>query len=282
MADRLLLGDKMLPALASSASYRSLWKVPLDARAGRYDIDLRVEDPKSNQVIQDIPRICSFVIHRQVVQIISAEVGKSYFTSGDAIPCNLKFENHGDQSLRGLRLEFSERYWPWIAQQTQKVGTDITTLRSEFNILPHQRTSFNASACAVAKSVDQPPSSNMRRWFGTTSARMCWPLPSLRWSSSILREWSRPGLTRRNTSTPAWTRSTPRATGIFTLSPLDAGAIQFDTHHTQFPSGGEADGEVLPDQPHGRRVAPSHGAGSTAGSGRKGGGESGGGGTEWT
>ena len=92
--------------------------MPLDARTGRYEIDLRVQDPDSQQVIQDIPRICSFVVHRQVIQIVSAEVAEPYYTSGDAIGCSVKIENLSGRPLQGLRLEFSERYWPWIVQQT--------------------------------------------------------------------------------------------------------------------------------------------------------------------
>ena len=240
LADRLLLGGKMLPALPPSASYRSLWKVPLNARAGRYDIDLHVQDPQSHQVIQDIPRICSFVIHRQVVQIVSAEVGKSHFTPGDVMPCTLKFENYSDQSLRGLRLEFSERYWPWIVQQTQKVGTDITTLESEFNLLPHQRTSFSASACTVARNVDQPTIKQYTAvvWDHERKnvlAIALTPLvfvnpPGVVTPRPYPLQYVYPSLDSVNTASYR----------NFHPAPFASSAIQFDTRHTQFPSGVEA------------------------------------------
>ena len=49
----------------------------------------------------------------------------------------------------------------------------------------------------------------------------------------------------------------------FHPEPFGAGAIQFDTHHTHVPVRGRSHGEILPGQSDGRRVAPSHGAGST-------------------
>ena len=147
VADGLVLGSTE----GSSQNYRLLWKVPLDAQAGRYEIDMQGQDPGSHQVIQDFPRICSFVVHRQVIQIVSAEVAQPYYTSGDTIGCSVKIENLSGRPLEGLRLEFSERYWPWIVQQTERVGTDIAKLQNEITLKPHQRTAINSSSCAVAK-----------------------------------------------------------------------------------------------------------------------------------
>ena len=122
----------------SSPDYHLLWKAPLDARAGRYEVDMRVQDPRSQRVIQEMPRICSFVVHRQVIQIVSAEVAEPYYSSGDTIACRVKIANLSGQTLSGLRLEFSLRYWPWIAQQRTRVGTDIENLQSGIILKPHQ------------------------------------------------------------------------------------------------------------------------------------------------
>ena len=97
VADGLALGN---PA-GSPQGYRLLWKVPPEARAGRYEIDVRGQSPASQQ---DITRLCSFVVHRQVMQIVSAEVAQPYYTSGDAIGCSVKMENLSAQTLPGLPL----------------------------------------------------------------------------------------------------------------------------------------------------------------------------------
>ena len=67
VVEGLVLGSEK-----GTSGYRLLWKAPLGARAGRYEIDMRVADSASPRAVQDIPRICSFVIHRRVVQIVSA------------------------------------------------------------------------------------------------------------------------------------------------------------------------------------------------------------------
>ena len=97
LLDGIVLGGNERGAASPSTSYRLLWKVPLDARTGRYEVDLRVQDPKSHEVIQEIPRICSFVVHRQLIQIVSAETGQPYYTAGDMIGCNVKIENLSDR-----------------------------------------------------------------------------------------------------------------------------------------------------------------------------------------
>ena len=141
-------------AAPPNAAYHLLWQAPLTARTGRYEIDLRVEDPASHQVLQEVPRATSFTVHRQVVEV-SAEVGQPFYTSGDIIACNIRVENLGAAPLQGLRVEFSERYWPWIVQQTERVGTGIKTLRTDIDLKPHQRLEFG-SPCADAPKVDQP------------------------------------------------------------------------------------------------------------------------------
>lgn len=138
------------------SGYHLLWKTPLAARAGRYEVDLRVQDTKSQQVMQEIPRICSFVIHRQVIQIVSADPNQSFYTSGDNIGCKVQIKNLTDHPIDGLRLEFSERYWPWIVQQTQKVGNDVATLSDSFILKPHELWEVGSSRCAVAKTAVQP------------------------------------------------------------------------------------------------------------------------------
>jgi len=236
VAEGLVLGS----AEGASPGYRLLWKAPLDARAGRYEIDMRGEDPRSHQVIQDIPRICSFVVHRQVIQIVSAEVAEPYYTSGDAIGCSVKIENLSGRTLSGLRLEFSERYWPWIVQQRERVGSDITKLQNEITLKPHQRTAINASRCTVAKNVDQPTIKQYAAVVWDHDRKNVYAIaftplvfvnpPGVDAPRPYPLQYLYPSLGAVNTSSYRH----------FHPEPPGAGAIQFETHHTQFPSGGEA------------------------------------------
>ena len=72
VAAGLVLGHAEGP----SPSYRLLWKVPLDARAGKYEIEMQSEDSGSSPPVSGI---CTFVVHRQVIRIVSAEVAHSYY-----------------------------------------------------------------------------------------------------------------------------------------------------------------------------------------------------------
>lgn len=220
--------------------YGKLWKVPLDARTGRYEVDLRVQDPRSQQVIQDLPRICSFVVHRQVVQIVSTEIAESYFTSGGVIGCNVKIENLSDQPLQGLRLEFSERYWPWIAQQTERVGTDIETLQSEITLKPHQRLSAGFPRCAEAKGVNQPTIKQFAAVVWDRDRKNVYAIafsplvfinpPGVDAPKPYPGQYIYPKLDAVNTSSYRQ----------FHSGQFGSGAIQFDTGHTMFASGAEA------------------------------------------
>ena len=228
-------------AEGSSPGYRMLWKSPLDARAGRYEIDLCVQDARS-QVIQDLPRICSFVIHRQVIQIISAEVTEPYYTSGDTIGCSVKIENLTGRTLPALRLEFSERYWPWIVQQKERVGGEIANLQNAFTLKPHQRIAINPSRCAVAKKVEQPAIEQYAAVVWDHDRKNVYAI-----AFTPLVFVNPPGVVAPRPYPSQYLYSSLEAEAVkianyrhFRPEPFAAGAIQFDTHHTLFPSGGTA------------------------------------------
>ena len=240
LLDGVMLGGNERGAAPPYSSYRLLWKVPRDARAGRYEVDVRVQSPNSHEVIQEIPHICSFVVHRQVIQIISAEVGHPYYTSGDMIGCNVKIENLSNESLQGLRLEFSERYWPWIVQQREQVGTDIEKLENDINLKPHQRWQAGSARCAVAKNVDQPAIKQYAAVVWDHERKNVYAIgfsplvfvnpPGVVAPRPYPSQYVYPSLEAVNTSSYRQ----------FHPEPFGAGAIQLDTHHTMLPSGAEA------------------------------------------
>ncbi|MFZ0964460.1 MAG: PIG-L family deacetylase [Terriglobia bacterium] len=224
----------------SSPSYRMLWQSPLEARTGRYEIDLRVQDARSTRVIEDLPRACSFVVHRQVIQIASVEVTEPYYTSGDTIGCRVQIENLSGRTLPALRLEFSERYWPWIVQQNERVGGKIANLQNAFTLKPHQRIAISPPSCAVAKKVEQPAIDQYAAvvWDHDRKNALAiafTPLvfinpPGVFAPRPYPSQYIYPSLDKVNT----------QSYRQFHPEPFGAGAIQFDTHHTLFPSGGDA------------------------------------------
>ncbi|MGO8792313.1 MAG: PIG-L deacetylase family protein [Terriglobia bacterium] len=233
LADGLVLGD-------SGGPYRLLWKVPLDARAGRYEVGLRAQDSRSHQVVNDIPAICSFVVHRQEIQIVSADVAHSYYTSGDIVGCSVKLENLSGSPVQGLRLEFSQRYWPWIVQQREQIGTDIETLQNEITLKPHEMTSISAPRCAQAKKVDQP---TIQQY-----AAVVWDHDRknvLAIAFTPLVFINPPGVVAPRPYPGQFVYPSLHAVNTtsyrkFHPEPFGEGAIRFETEHTMFPSGSEA------------------------------------------
>jgi len=226
--------------------YLLLWTVPSNARAGRYEVGLRIQLPKSQEVIQDFPHLCWFVVHRQVVQINSVEilqsgdVNQSYYTSGDSIGCRVQMANLSDRPLEGLRLEFSERYWPWIVQQREQVGTDIEKLQNDINLKAHQRWQAGSSRCAVAKNVEQPTIKQYAAvvWDHDRKNVYAIAFTPLVFVNPLGVVAPRPYPTQYvYPSLEAVNTSSYRQ---FHPEPFGAGAIQFETHHTLFPSGADA------------------------------------------
>jgi LmbE family N-acetylglucosaminyl deacetylase len=239
--DRVILGAATRDSLTpNSTGYHSFWKIPLEARAGRYEIDLRVQDPKSHSTLQDIPHLASFVVHRKLVQISSLELGQSYYTSGEAVSCGVRIENLSDRPLDGLRVEFSERYWPWIVQQTERVGSNIETLRSDLVLQPHQRASVESPRCAVAKSVEQPALQQFAAAVWDHDRKNVYEI-----AISPLVFVHPTGVETPQPYPPQFTYPDLKALNTIAyraFPPPDpsGGAIVFDREHTMFPAGADA------------------------------------------
>ena len=141
---------------ASSDDYREIWKVPDDARTGRYEIELATQDPKSPRTGSTLPPAASFVVHRKLVRIERIELDKTFYTSGDPVSCRAVLRNLTGRSLNGLRVEFSERYWPWIAQQVSGAGSDVFPIVKSLSLRPGIETEVRSPRAATVKPVQQP------------------------------------------------------------------------------------------------------------------------------
>jgi LmbE family N-acetylglucosaminyl deacetylase len=171
---------------------------------------------------------------------MSVHVSESYYTTGDSIPCEVKLENLSARPLPGLRLEFSERYWPWIVQQTQRIGRDIETLQNDITLKPQARVSYGFPRCAVAKGANQPDIKQYAAvvWdhgrknvyaIGFTPPVFINP-PGVVAPRPYPRQYVYPSLEAVNTS--SYRQFHPESFG--------AAAVRFETRHTMFAAGSEA------------------------------------------
>ena len=123
------------PTLTSDrpTDYHAGWKIPLGAQTGRYEAGL-VRCKGWPPSCEDKPvATTSFSVYRKLVQIEQIEFAhasyaagdQSFYNSGDPIICGVKISNLTTEPLTGLRVEFSDRYWPWIGTPTANVAASI-------------------------------------------------------------------------------------------------------------------------------------------------------------
>jgi LmbE family N-acetylglucosaminyl deacetylase len=220
--------------------YVRLWRVPADARAGRYEIDLQARDSKSRQVLLNLPAAASFAVHRKLLQIDRVELDKSNYTTGDPVGCQVTLVNRSARPLAGLRIEFSDRYWPWIAQSSEHAGVEVKTLRQNLSLAPQMRTEAHNAECATAKAVKQP---TMHQFAAVVWDQARKNVLDIAFSSLVVihpagintpepypLQYLYPNLGAVNTS--SYRHFYPAGS----ISPT----IQFDREHTMFTAGDEA------------------------------------------
>ena len=151
------------PQAKSEDDDREVWKVPADARTGRYTIDLAALDSTTRRESFNLPQASSFAVHRKLVKVERVELGKTFYNSGDPVACRVVLKNLASRDLKGLRVEFSERYWPWIAQTSERAGVDIFTIVKDLALAPGKELEVRSARAAVAKSVTQTSASDSVR-----------------------------------------------------------------------------------------------------------------------
>lgn len=138
--------------------YVSLWKIPADASTGRYDIDLEVVDPDSGRARQGQARVASFAVHRKLVRINSIDLDQTFYTSGDPVSAKVNLSNLSGTEMRGLRVEFSDRYWPWIAGPAELAKASIVPIGAavDLGVGPAASQTISGDRLAVAPEVKKP------------------------------------------------------------------------------------------------------------------------------
>jgi LmbE family N-acetylglucosaminyl deacetylase len=144
------------PDSRAAGSYSLLWKIPGAARTGRYEIDLMGYDQISAQVTLKIRGAGSFAVYRKLVKIERIKLDKTFYVTGDPVACDITLKNLTQQPLNGLRVEFSNRYWPWIAGPAQQAAASIVTLNKDLTLAGGAEQDIHSSDAAVAGKVDLP------------------------------------------------------------------------------------------------------------------------------
>ena len=135
--------------------YVTLWRIPPNAAAGRYDVDVQLVEAASDRVLASQTHAASFAIHHKLVRIDRIEINKEIYTAGDPVSVSVTLKNLGAQSLSGLRVEFSDRYWPWIAGPAEQAKASIVVMTPSASLPASGDLTLRKEAIAVAPEVKQ-------------------------------------------------------------------------------------------------------------------------------
>ncbi len=94
--------------------YEGGWPIPPDAPTGIYSLTFRVEDRTAHRLAAR-KRVRGFGAYRKQVRIARLAIDKTFYTVGEPILCEAVLENLTDHEINGLRVEFSNPNYPWIA-----------------------------------------------------------------------------------------------------------------------------------------------------------------------
>jgi LmbE family N-acetylglucosaminyl deacetylase len=156
VAERVPLSSSLAAGHETLAEYHDIWKIPSTARTGRYEIDLAAKDPESGEAIFSQTGATSFAIYRKLVQIERIELGNTFYTPGDHLHCKVDLKNLTSRPLSGLRVEFSDRYWPWIAAPSAEAAKSIVVLAASLALPAKGQQELRSARAAVAGAVKQP------------------------------------------------------------------------------------------------------------------------------
>jgi LmbE family N-acetylglucosaminyl deacetylase len=124
------------------------WPIPRDAPTGIYSLTLRVEDRTTHRLVAR-KQVRGFGAYRKLVRIARLTIDKTFYSVGEPIYCEVVLDNLTDRELSGLRVEFSNPNYPWIALFSAEGGDEaenpdlaITVMREGLNLPPRGRVAI--------------------------------------------------------------------------------------------------------------------------------------------
>jgi LmbE family N-acetylglucosaminyl deacetylase len=224
----------------SSSDYSLLWKVPLEARTGRYEVDIAGNNPQSHEVHWRAPDTTAFVVYRKLIHIDGIKLDKTFYATGDAVATVVKLSNLTNQPFTGLQVEFSDRYWPWIGPTGGSTDLHIVSLAKDLALPPHAEKQLSSPRAAAVGDVKQPAIRQYAVVVWDSDHKTVYDI-----AFSPLALVARPGVTEPKAYPGGYPYPTLAAIDFTTYrnfypADLESAAIRFDRSHTMWAAGGEA------------------------------------------
>lgn len=105
----------------SLAIFEGSWLIPNEAPSGIYSVTLRLEDRSESKNFAR-KRIRGFAAYKKPIRIARATLDRTFYTVGQPIRCEVVLQNLSPQEVKGLRVEFSNAYYPWISPFSKEGG----------------------------------------------------------------------------------------------------------------------------------------------------------------
>jgi len=218
--------------------YQDFWTIPADARTGRYEIDLWLRDDASRI---EYPGAASFAVHRKLVRVDRVEFDRQFFVSGDPIACRIAVKNDSGRPLKGLRVEFSDSYFPWIAPGKYQKPVSPSFVAESVSLEPGAARIVSSPRATVAERVKQPSVVTYAVVIWDHDRKNIYDLfftgPVFIHPPGIEKPKAYPFLylypELKYLGTNAYRRFYPPQ--------LSSPSITFDTNHTMFPAGAAGD-----------------------------------------
>jgi LmbE family N-acetylglucosaminyl deacetylase len=245
--ERVVARELSVASGTNSTSLQSLWAIPRDARTGCYEADLVGRDSKSGATVFDLSPAFTFTVYRKLINIRSVDLDRTFYTSGDPVRTRVALENLSGIPISGLRVEFSERYWPWIAQTSERAGVDVLTLAQGVTLAAHGTRSLTSDRAASAPQVKAPTAYQFAVVVWDRERKNIYAIafsplafvhpPGVRLAEPYA---GAPGAALQYLHPNLESLDFARYRQFYPSS-LDRAAIEFDTAHTLFASGAEAE-----------------------------------------
>jgi len=233
------IATRVTPGKETATEYQTLWEIPEEARTGRYEVDVALTDSQSHEALQVAGRVASFSVYRKLVKIERIQLDRTFYTPGDVVACEVDLKNLTGHTISNLRVEFSDRYWPWTAQTSERAGVDVVTIGEGLSLPAGREQHLEFAKAAVAKQVQQP---SVQQYAVVVWDHERQNIYDIAFSPEVFIQPG--GITEPRPYPLQYVY--PNLDGVnvgsyrhFYPPSLDSAAIQIDREHTMFPSGSE-------------------------------------------
>lgn len=228
-----------VPAEGGATDFLRLWQIPAQAETGRYEVSLEARDAASGAKVLDVPDAASFVVYRKLVRIERIELGKTFYHPGDPVSCSVTIRNLTSRPLDDLRVEFSDRYWPWIAGPAEAARSSVVPLDPHLSLDAESESHLRSEHIEVAPEVKQPATHQYavvvwdrgrKNVLDIAFSQLIFVRPAGAPDEAIYPgQYTYPTLASVDT----------KSYRDFDSPQLPGGAVQFDTSRTMFPASSE-------------------------------------------